>query len=161
MNETKFSLTWGLSSSKTWCPRLDSPVSITQTRILTVLSPGTSTTPILTAIPSRTLRGTARLGCQLATQLLFLIFAETCLMALMDDHISLICILQLLGTIFYKPIRSSLLIVLCTSSTALVLFGLNVPSISERGVLKFPTVVHFSLFVLSNSAYVWSILVGK
>lgn len=75
-------------------------------------------------------------------------------MALMDDHISLICILQLLGTIFYKPIRSSLLIVLCTSSTALLLFGLNVPSISERGVLKFPTVLRASLFVLSNSAYV-------
>lgn len=82
-------------------------------------------------------------------------------MALMDDKILLICILQLLGTIFYKPIRSSLLIVLCTSSKALVIFGLNVPSISERDVSKFPIIVHFSLSVLSNPAYFLSILVGK
>ena len=103
--------------------------------------------------PLRNGQGNSSLACQPATQFLLLIFAETCLMALMHDHISLICILQLLGTIFYKPIRSRLLIVSCTSSKALVLFGLNIPSISERGVLKFPTVVHFSLSVLSNSAY--------
>lgn len=51
---------------------------------------------------------------------------------LVHNQISLIHILQLLGTIAYKPLISGLLIVLCTSSKALMIFGLNVPSVSER-----------------------------
>lgn len=68
------------------------------------------------------------------------------------DQILLMCILQLLGTKFYKPMTSNLLTVSYTSCKALVIFGLslNVLSISQRSVLKFPKFFHVSLLVLSN-----------
>lgn len=106
--------------------------------------------------PQEPLAEAALPGCQRMVQFLFFKCYEACLMASFCS-----CGFSTEGTIFHKPVTSSLSTVLYTLRVS-VIFRLNVLPTSLRGVLKSPSCSLPLLLVLSTSAsYFCSILVGK
>lgn len=136
-NEAKVTLIRSLSFSKTWCPSLVCPMSIIQMCIPAVLSLGTPTAPTSTTMPSETLSGDSFAGLPGNSPITVFDIYWNLLNGPVCDQILLMCILQLLEQYSISPLDQVYCVV--QSSKALVISGLNVLSISDRGVLKFPS----------------------